>query len=309
MALEGRIEDVDLLSKDIHAHMYEFYDRLHDERPVYKMPTTGIYMLTRYDDVRAALGNPEVFSNAVPFGPLQGKRAQIYLDELAKEGWPRLMVLQATDRPEHERYRKHLDRVFNAKRVQELALRIQEVADFAVDQFIDRGECEFIKDFTIPFPSIVVSEQLGFDSTEIEMFKAWSDNLALLNRGIMTDDEMRAAAKVEAEMQHHIMRIAKDRRKNPRNDFVSRLLEEDPDNAPPPGLDDAQLAELIAEAGRDGLTPVTTEKDLVRLRKTEGARAIVAFPVTLEFGDAALFRKFVADALFRSRQKRFRTGS
>jgi len=86
-------------------------------------------------------------------------------------------------------------------------------------------------------------------------------------------------------------------------------LYQDPDNAPPPGLDDAQLAELIAEAGRDGLTPVTTEKDLVRLRKTEGARAIVAFPVTLEFGDAALFRKFVADALFRSRQKRFRTGS
>jgi tetraacyldisaccharide 4'-kinase len=66
-----------------------------------------------------------------------------------------------------------------------------------------------------------------------------------------------------------------------------------------------EIAELLAEAGRDGLTLVTTEKDLVRLRNAEGAKAIVPFPVTLEFGDPAPFRKLVTGLLFQAREKNF----
>jgi tetraacyldisaccharide-1-P 4'-kinase len=56
------------------------------------------------------------------------------------------------------------------------------------------------------------------------------------------------------------------------------------------------------------LTLVTTEKDLVRVRKVGQAKAIVPFPVTLELGDAASFRKFIASRLFQAREKKFRTG-
>jgi tetraacyldisaccharide 4'-kinase len=64
-----------------------------------------------------------------------------------------------------------------------------------------------------------------------------------------------------------------------------------------------EIEALIAEATRDGLTPVTTEKDLARL----GSRAgdIVPFAVTLEFDDAAGLRKFVSDRLFKAREKKF----
>jgi tetraacyldisaccharide 4'-kinase len=79
-----------------------------------------------------------------------------------------------------------------------------------------------------------------------------------------------------------------------------------PDHHP---FSEDEVAKLIAEAKRDGLTPVTTEKDLVRLRKVEGTKAIVPFPVTLEFGDAASFRKFVAGRLFQARESKFRTGN
>jgi tetraacyldisaccharide 4'-kinase len=79
-----------------------------------------------------------------------------------------------------------------------------------------------------------------------------------------------------------------------------------PDHHP---FSEDEVAELIAEAKRDGLTPVTTEKDLVRLRKVEGTKAIVPFPVTLEFGDAASFGKFVAGRLFQARESKFRTGN
>jgi tetraacyldisaccharide 4'-kinase len=79
-----------------------------------------------------------------------------------------------------------------------------------------------------------------------------------------------------------------------------------PDHHP---FSEDEIAELIAEASRDGLTPVTTEKDLVRLRNADGAKAIVPFPVTLEFADAAPVRKFVAARLFQAREDKFRTGN
>ena len=71
-----------------------------------------------------------------------------------------------------------------------------------------------------------------------------------------------------------------------------------------------EIEALIAEAARDGLTPVTTEKDLARLR-TAGtlpswAQAIVPFAVTLEFDDPAGLRKFVSDRLFKAREKKYR---
>jgi tetraacyldisaccharide 4'-kinase len=71
-----------------------------------------------------------------------------------------------------------------------------------------------------------------------------------------------------------------------------------------------EIAALVAEAKRDALTLVTTEKDLARLRTAgevpDWARAIVPFAVTLEFEDAALLRKFVTERLFQARDRKFR---
>jgi|KBSSwiStaDraftv2_1062776.scaffolds.fasta_scaffold284662_2 tetraacyldisaccharide 4'-kinase len=70
----------------------------------------------------------------------------------------------------------------------------------------------------------------------------------------------------------------------------------------------AEIEGLIAEAGRDALTLVTTEKDLARLRSggalPDWAKAIMLFAVTLEFDDAAALRKFVTDRLFEARARK-----
>jgi tetraacyldisaccharide 4'-kinase len=66
---------------------------------------------------------------------------------------------------------------------------------------------------------------------------------------------------------------------------------------------------LIAEAKRDQLTLVTTEKDLVRLRKSgelpASAREMLTLPVTLEFADEKALRRFLSERLFAARQKKF----
>ncbi|OCK62209.1 tetraacyldisaccharide 4'-kinase [Bradyrhizobium sp. LMTR 3] len=62
-----------------------------------------------------------------------------------------------------------------------------------------------------------------------------------------------------------------------------------------------EIEGLITEAERDGLALVTTEKDLARLRDRQH---IVPFAVTLEFDDPARLRKFVADRLFKARERK-----
>jgi tetraacyldisaccharide 4'-kinase len=70
-----------------------------------------------------------------------------------------------------------------------------------------------------------------------------------------------------------------------------------------------EIETLIAQARRDALTLVTTEKDMARLRGREGlagwAQEIVPFAVTLEFENAADVRKLVSERLFRAREKKF----
>jgi len=67
----------------------------------------------------------------------------------------------------------------------------------------------------------------------------------------------------------------------------------------------SEIETLIAQAGREALTLVTTEKDLARLRKARGlpdwAKNIVPFAVTLEFDSAVKLRRFVSDRLFQVR--------
>jgi tetraacyldisaccharide 4'-kinase len=71
-----------------------------------------------------------------------------------------------------------------------------------------------------------------------------------------------------------------------------------------------EIEDLCAEAKRDALTLVTTDKDLARLHGGEGmpdwARDVVPFKVTLEFEDVAKLRSFLTHRLFKAREKRFR---
>jgi tetraacyldisaccharide 4'-kinase len=71
-----------------------------------------------------------------------------------------------------------------------------------------------------------------------------------------------------------------------------------------------EIEAVVADAKRDDLILVTTEKDLVRLLSdaelSSLASQIVPFPVTLQFDDAAGLRTFLADRLFNAREKALR---
>jgi tetraacyldisaccharide 4'-kinase len=68
----------------------------------------------------------------------------------------------------------------------------------------------------------------------------------------------------------------------------------------------AEIAALAAEAQREQLTLVTTEKDLARLRGRDGVpHDIVPFAVQLEFDDPASLRQLIGNHLYKARERRF----
>jgi tetraacyldisaccharide 4'-kinase len=68
-----------------------------------------------------------------------------------------------------------------------------------------------------------------------------------------------------------------------------------------------EIGALLADARGDGLSLVTTEKDLARLRRAgvpqDFARDVVAFAITLEIEDGGRLRKFLSARLFAAREK------
>ncbi|KYK49455.1 tetraacyldisaccharide 4'-kinase [Bradyrhizobium liaoningense] len=69
---------------------------------------------------------------------------------------------------------------------------------------------------------------------------------------------------------------------------------------------EGEIAALAADAQREQLTLVTTEKDLARLRgRADVPEGIVPFAVQLEFDEPAKLRQLISDHLYRARERRF----
>ena len=71
------------------------------------------------------------------------------------------------------------------------------------DQIMARvNQCDFVRDFTLPFPSTVLSELLGIDPSMVETFKRWAESTLGQNTAHEIQDE--------AERQRRFAEIARD---------------------------------------------------------------------------------------------------
>jgi cytochrome P450 len=219
------VEDFSLMDPAVQDDPFAYYELLQEERPVYRMPETGFYVVTRYEDVRRVVMDPKAFSNnLIREKEFQGDKYKIHAGVLEEKGWPLMQTLQRTDPPVHGRYRRLLDRIFTPRQVQELKPRIEAIVTDLIDSFIDKGECEFVHDFALMLPGRLIAEQIGLGD-DILTFKRWVDAMFATGMNILSEDEIRKAAEIEVEAQHYFAGVFEERRKNPRNDIVSHLVQ------------------------------------------------------------------------------------
>ena len=223
--MSTRIEDFSLLDPAVQSNPRPFYSLLHEQRPVYQMPETGMYMVSRYEDVRAVLRDTASFSNNTDVGAgINGKSYHVHEAVLAERGWSHVQTLQLTDPPQHGRYRRLLDQVFNIHLVRSLEPHISEITNSLIDSFINRGTCEFVAEFALPLPGIIIAEQLGLDRDRVPTFKSWADAILAPAMMPMDEAELCATAEIELEMQHFLADMFESRRREPRPDIISALV-------------------------------------------------------------------------------------
>ena len=252
------LAEYSLLDPAVQADPFEFYKKLRDECPVYRMPETGMYVVTRFADLAHVLRTPADFSNNLQTNAgLQGEGANLHQDILKEKGWAHVQTLQRTDPPQHGRYRKLLNKVFTGKRMKDLTPSIDALCNRLIDNFIDRGRCEYIDEFALAFPGTIIAEQIGLDPSELHRFKRWADAMLAPATKILSPEEMRAVAETEVEAQHYLAEVFAARRAEPKNDIISGLVHAHEEDGEEP-LSEHELQNLMHQLITGGYETTTS---------------------------------------------------
>ncbi|MFJ2779796.1 MULTISPECIES: cytochrome P450 [unclassified Kitasatospora] len=196
---------------------YPFYARMRRESPVHRSDQ-GIWYLTRYADVDAALGDLRLSNDrdrmTRALGGLGGnlKALSRLTDRLGR-------VMTNTDPPDHARLRKLVNRAFTARRVEALRDGIQTVVDDLIDRAVAQGPAmDFIEAVASPLPLAVACELFGIPPEDRPRVKTWFRRL-----GNLTADIEQAEAAVD-QYEEYLSGLIRQRRSEPGDDLISALV-------------------------------------------------------------------------------------
>jgi len=287
-----------LLDPAVQACPFAYHQQLREKAPVYRMPETGFYVISNYEDLKTVLSDPATFSNDIEIEQLAGEAAadlgRMFDDHLAEVGWGHVQTLQRTDPPVHGRYRRLINRTLTPSMVKGMLPSLNRIADDLIDAFIDKGECDFVQAFAFPLPGLIIAEQIGLDAAQINTFKAWSDGMLAPAMGLLVDEaSAKKYAEVEAEAQHYLAKLFEERRANPNDDILSALLADSAEGDEP--LTMPELQNLMNQLITGGYT--TTADSIAN-----AMLLLIENPDQMELlrNDRSLLRNFAEEALRHS---------
>jgi cytochrome P450 len=215
--------EISFMDPVVQENWFDAYDVIREESPVYYMPQIGMYVLTRYEDLEFVIRQPELFTT----GPdIQTTEPLITHPEnralYEKTGWKRYTPL-GENLPKHQHYRGLVDPMLTMGAVKTREPFIRATINELIDQWIDKGQIEFMKEFAEPLPMIVIAELLGFPRMDLPMLKEWSFAWVWpFSRGLTQEQEKWAVEK-HIELQHYIHDTIKEKRRNPKDDIITHL--------------------------------------------------------------------------------------
>ncbi len=199
---------IDILDPRLYDDPWETYRWLREHSPVHYDAINDLYVVSRHEDVSAISRNQERYSAA------EGVRPNV----------PAVMSIISMDDPEHTRQRRIISKGFTPRKVRELTEHMREVCNQVIDEIADRGEIDFVEDFAIHLPLIIIAELMGLDPDQRMKLYRWSDDM-MAGDGHSDPDDPRTIAAGQAFFEYvsECTKLIEDRRSAPTDDIISIL--------------------------------------------------------------------------------------
>ncbi len=181
---------------------------LRENDPVHWSEKSGVWVVTKFDDVRYVSKHQELFTSGKGVRP--GIAARIGLIDEAE--------------PRHGMLRGLINRGFTPRMVKKLEVVFRELTRQAIDAIAPRGECDFVDAISVPLPLLLIAEMIGIRPEDRKQFHHWSDNMIGADGNAGNPEIMQRAVGAFMAYSAYVSEIIEARRKEPRDDLVSILV-------------------------------------------------------------------------------------
>ena len=261
--------EYDPFSYELDQDPYPTYRWMRDHAPAYRNERLDFWALTRFSDNYEALIDPVTYSSS--FG------TSLEFMDTPKTGTG-LMIWM--DPPRHTRYRKLVSKAFTPARIGELEPMIRRIACEYLDLLVGRPRFDAVKDFTARLPMDVISTLLGIPEADRREVQRRSN--LMLHREPGDPMPTREAIEAQVELMKYVTELIADRRRQPKQDLMTRLIEvdldEDGERARLSDDDIRSFFSLLATAGNETVTKLLATAFHELWKNPEQRRILVEDP-------------------------------
>src|ERR687893_2174018 len=222
--------EIDLSNHDAFVERvpHEWFRTLRREAPVFSNPEPegpGFYAVSRYWDIREVIRNFAVYSSEV---------GGTSLEDLEPDQIEARKSMIDTDPPRHTELRKLIARRFTSRAVMVWEQAVRTVCDRVLSEALPKGEFDFVEEISSEIPMQVFAEILGVPQEDRRYIVEMGDRILGNQDPEFAQEHVDASHRtlpfsspVAQEMFEFGRKLADARRKNPRDDIITVLVNAD----------------------------------------------------------------------------------
>jgi cytochrome P450 len=197
--------------EQLESDPYPVYKQLREEEPVCFVDSVGLWLVTRWDDVKQVDKSPDLFSGETEPSTL---RRTFGPNLLASEG------------AYHSRIRNIIYPWFRVGAIGDYPDKvITPLANELVDGFAERGSCDLVSEFAEPLSARVLKRALGLAFVEEETLRRWFVELATGAANFEGDPEKQAIAdSASAEVNETLAPVIEKLEREPDDTLLSSMV-------------------------------------------------------------------------------------
>ncbi|WP_090609369.1 cytochrome P450 [Mycobacterium lentiflavum] len=226
------MDQFDHHSRDFAQHWRGLYADMRQHCPVtHSDRHDGFSVLTRYDDIKKVLADPETFVSG---------RDLSFGDDVVRGGAtvptnPVRMGMMEMDPPVSQAYRKLLAPLLSRKAIDAYRPRMQEIVSWTIDRVIGSGSVDFVDQIANPLPAMVSLDYFGLSLDK------WEQYATTLHKAVYRE---KGSARDLVALVEDVRATVVERRATAgeRGDLVDALLTGEVNGEP---LDDEMVTELL----------------------------------------------------------------